>query len=70
MEPCSTDKPWRNKQTGQTFLKPNGGKCRHSYFCFIDEELGLCYMRVPTWWPCRLQIYFSRHNWLAARLRK
>ena len=36
----------------------------------IDEELGLCYVRVPTWLPCRLQIYFNGHNWLAARLRK
>ena len=27
-------------------------------------------MRVPTWLPCRLQIYFNGHNWLAAGLRK
>jgi hypothetical protein len=27
-------------------------------------------VRVPTWLPCRLQIYFNGHNWLAARLRK
>ena len=25
---------------------------------------------VPTWLPCRLQIYFNGHNWLAARLRR
>jgi hypothetical protein len=67
MEPCSTHKPWHNKQTGQTFLKPDDGKCLHYYFYFIDEELGLCYVRVPTWLPCRLQIYFNGHNWLAAR---
>jgi len=70
MEPCSTYKPWHNKQTGETFLKPDDGKCLHYYFYFIDEELGLCYVRVPTWLPCRLQIYFNGHNWLAARLRK
>jgi hypothetical protein len=28
------------------------------------------YVRVPTWLPCRLQIYFNGHNWLASRLRK
>lgn len=27
-------------------------------------------MRVPTWLPCRLQIYFNGHNGLAARLGK
>ena len=30
----------------------------------------LCYVRVPTWLPCRLQIYFNGHNWLASQLRK
>jgi hypothetical protein len=70
MEPCSSYKPWHDKQTGKTFLKPDDGKCLHYYFYFIDEELGLCYVRVPTWLPCRLQVYFNGHNWLAARLRK
>jgi hypothetical protein len=70
MEPCSTYKPWHDKQSGRTFLKPDNGKCLHYYFYFIDEELGLCYVRVPTWLPCRLQIYFNGHNWLASRLRR
>lgn len=70
MEPCSTYKPWHDKQTGRTFLKPDDGKCLHYYFYFVDEELGLCYVRVPTWLPCRLQIYFNGHNWLASALEK
>ena len=68
MEPCSTYKPWHNKQTGKTFLRHDDGKCLHYYFYFMDEELGLCYVRVPTWLPCRLQIYFNGHNWLAGQL--
>jgi hypothetical protein len=67
MELCSTYKPWHNTQTGKTFLKPDDGKCLHYYFYFVDEELGLCYVRVPTWLPCHLQICFNGHNWLAAR---
>jgi hypothetical protein len=70
MEPCSTYKPWHNKETGKTYLRPDDGKCLHYYFYFIDEELGLCYVRVPTWLPCRLQIYFNGHSWLASQLRK
>lgn len=70
MEPCSTYKPWHDKSTKKTFLRPDDGKCLHYYFYFIDEELGLCYVRVPTWLPCRLQIYFNGHNWLASKLRK
>ena len=56
------------KHTGKTYLRPDDGKCLHYYFYFVDEELGLCYVRVPTWLPCRLQIYFNGHNWLAAKL--
>ena len=37
MEPCSTYKPWHNKQTGKTELLPDDGKCLHYYFYFIDE---------------------------------
>ena len=69
MEPCSTYKPWHDKQSGETYLRPDDGKCLHYYFYFIDDELGLCYVRVPTWLPCRLQIYCNGHNWLATRLR-
>ena len=70
MEPCSTYKPWHNKANGKTYLKPDDGKCLHYYFYFIDEELGLCYVRVPTWLPCRLQVYCNGHNWLASILKK
>ena len=70
MELCSTYKPWHDKQTGKTYLRPDDGKCLHYYFYFVDEELGLWYVRVPTWLPCRLQIYYNGHNWLASQLRK
>ncbi len=70
MEACESYEPWHNKQTHKTYLKPTLGKCLHYYFYFIDEALGLCYVRVPTWCPFRLQIYFNGHNWLASKLRK
>jgi hypothetical protein len=64
------NKPWHDKTTHKTFLKPNTSKCLHYYFYFIDETLGLCYVRVPTWCPFRLQIYFNGHHWLASELDK
>src|SRR5450631_4625454 len=68
MEPCSTYKPWHNKGTGKTYLRPGDGKCLHYYFYFVDKQLGLCYLRVPTWCPFRLQFYCNGHFWLAAEL--
>ena len=70
MEGCTTFKPWHDKATGKTGLRLAPGKCATFYFYLMDEELGLMYVRVPSWLPCRLQIYFNAHHWLAARLRK
>jgi hypothetical protein len=52
----------------RTFLRPATGKCLHYYFYFIDAELGLIYLRVPTWCPFRLQFYCNGHSWLARQL--
>ena len=68
MEACESYRPWHDKASGKTFLKPDSGKCLHYYFYFIDEHLGLCYLRVPTWCPFRLQFYCNGHNWLARKL--
>ena len=70
MESCSTHKPWHDKTTGKTFLKPDSSKCLHYYFYFIDEQVGLGYVRVPTWAPFRLQVYINGHNLLALELKQ
>jgi hypothetical protein len=70
MEACSSYRPWHDKVTGKTYLKPDSSKCMTYYFYFVDEQLGLCYVRVPTWCPFRLQFYFNGHNWLANQLKE
>lgn len=69
MEACQSYKPWHDKASGKTFLKPDSGKCLHYYFYFIDPVVGLCYLRVPTWCPFRLQFYCNGHGWLARKLK-
>ena len=34
----------------------------------IDAEVGLIYLRVPTWCSFRLQFYCNGHSWLACQL--
>jgi len=70
MEGCNTYKPWHDKESGKTFLKFDKSKCLHYYFYFIDKDYGLCYMRVPTWAPFRLQFYMNGHNLLENKLKK
>jgi hypothetical protein len=68
MEACDAYKPWHDKQTHKTFLRPDSGKCLHYYFYFQDARFGLIYLRVPTWAPFRLQFYCNGHGWLARKL--
>jgi hypothetical protein len=70
IETCASFQPWHDKRSGKTFLKPDTGKCLHYYFYFIDSDLGLCHLRVPTWAPFRLQFCMNGHNWLASRLKR
>ena len=70
MEACDSYRPWHDKPTGKTFLKPDSGKCLHYYFYFMDADFGLIYLRVPTWAPFRLQFYCNGHSWLARELTR
>jgi hypothetical protein len=70
MERCPSFRPWYDTRTGKCLLRAREAKCLHYYFYFIDAELGLCYLRVPTWAPFRLQFYFNGHNAVALALDK
>jgi hypothetical protein len=45
------------------------GACLHYYLYWIDPMLGLIHVRVPTWLPLRVQVYFNGHSWLAHQLQ-
>jgi hypothetical protein len=68
MEACDSYRPWHDKTSGKTLVRPDSGKCLHYYFYFMDADLGLIYMRVPTWCPFRLQFYCNGHGWLARQM--
>lgn len=68
MEACDSYRPWHDKASGKTFVRPDSGKCLHYYFYFMDADLGLIYLRVPTWAPFRLQFYCNGHSWLARQM--
>lgn len=70
METCATYQPWHDKRSGHTFLRPDTTKCLHYYFYWMDRELGLIHVRVPTYCPFRLQVYCNGHSWLARQLTR
>jgi hypothetical protein len=70
MEACSTFRYHFDKKSGKSTLRGDTSKCLHYYVYFLHETFGLCYLRIPTWAPFRLQFYANGHNYLALQLRK
>ena len=69
LERCDTYRLHKNRD-GRWGLRPDSGKCLHYYFYFMDPRWGLCFLRVPTWAPFRVQFYLNGHNWLAGLLER
>lgn len=69
MESCRCFKVHKNHESGYLELRSSPGKCLHYYIYWIDEILGLCYLRIPTWAPFRLQGYCNGHDWLERQLK-
>jgi hypothetical protein len=68
MEGCRCFKVRKNQKSGYLELQWKPGKCLHYYVYLMDPEYGLCYLRIPTWAPFRLQFYFNGHDWLQRRM--
>jgi len=59
-----------DKKENKVIIVPRRRKCLHIYFYFIDEELGLCYFRIQTFFPFKVQIYFNGKEQLVQKLEK
>ena len=58
------------ERDGRCALRADTGKCLHYYFYFLDPDWGLGFVRLPTWAPFRMQVYFNGHYWLARQLKR
>jgi hypothetical protein len=70
LEMSDTYSSWHDKSTGKTAFRNDKIKCLHYYFYFIDKVFGLCFFKVPTISPFKVQFYMNGHNWLEYKLRK
>jgi hypothetical protein len=58
----------KDSVTKKTVLVARRRKCLHIYFYAIDEQLGLYYFRLQTFFPFKVQIYFNGREQLARKL--
>ena len=76
VEPCQTFEVHRGKGEGREggsgwlTLRPKAGKCLHQYAYWLDERVGLCYVRMQTWLPLDVRVGMNGREWLCRELRK
>jgi len=69
VEPCSSFSIFKNRTTCRLELVRRRRKCLHFYFYFIHRELGLCHVRLQSWFPFQIQVWVNGREALATALQ-
>jgi hypothetical protein len=60
----------RKNAAGRIYPVKEGTRCRHDYHYFQHPELGLCYVRIQTYFPFTVRVGLNGRQWLYQQLRK
>lgn len=63
---------YRVRRNGQGLVEPRKEKtrCVHQYHYFLHEQLGLCHVRIQTWFPFSVRVVLNGRHWLARQLER
>jgi hypothetical protein len=69
VESCSV---YRLRKNDVGWIKPVKipGKCLHYYHYFLHAALGLCYVRVQSWFPFTIHVGLNGRQWLYRQLEQ
>ena len=70
VEICNTMTVKPNHETEKLEVTSKPTKCKHYYFYYNDEEFGLMYLKIQTWFPYNVQIYINGREYLSKLLDK
>lgn len=70
VEICNTMTVKPNKDTQKLEVTQKPTKCKHYYFYYNDDEFGLMYLKIQTWFPYNVQIYINGREFLSKLLDK
>jgi hypothetical protein len=59
----------RKNDEGLIELRKQTTRCAHYYHYFLHEQLGLCYVRIQTWFPFSVRVGLNGRRWLGQQLR-
>lgn len=69
VESCTTYRLRKNDQ-GLIELRKEVGKCLHYYHYFRHPQLGLCHVRLQSWFPFSVKVGLNGRAWLAQQLHR
>jgi hypothetical protein len=69
VESCAT---YRLRKNAQGLIEPRkeAGRCLHYYHYFQHQRLGLCYVRIQSWFPFGVRVGLNGREWLYQQLRQ
>jgi hypothetical protein len=68
LENCLSYSVRGNRQTKHIHLVLEPRKCLHLYHYFLHQELGLCHVRVQTWFPFTVDLCLNGRDRLARQM--
>jgi hypothetical protein len=60
----------RRNQDGRIEPRKEKTRCVHYYHYFLHEQLGLCYVRIQSWFPFSVRVGLNGRRWLAQQLQQ
>lgn len=70
VERCTSYEVRANRATKKLELRRQPSKCLHYYHYFMDQEIGLVYVRLQTWFPFTVHVGMNGREWLARQMDK
>ena len=70
VELCRTSTIVANHKTKKLEPTIKNTKCKHYYLYFNDEEFGLMFFRIQTWFPYNVQIYINGREYCSKLFNK
>jgi hypothetical protein len=60
----------RKNDHGHIHLVAEPARCQHFYHYFLHDQLGLCYVRLQSWFPFTMRIGLNGRPWLYRQLQR
>ncbi len=68
LENCLSYSVRGDRQTKHIHMVLEPRKCLHLYHYFMHAQLGLCHVRVQTWFPFTVDLCLNGRDWLARQM--